>query len=325
MRSRIKRVLLAVDELLAACVLPYTKERGVLLTFLFHSLLESPREAQSGAIDPQQGITVGMLRQAIEHFQRQRYEFISPKEIAAGLRLDGKYALLTFDDGYYNNVRLLPVLEEFGAAATLFVSSGHVKNNRGFWWDVVYREGRRRGRSHDEIRAGVARCKKLKAAEIEALLVREFGGDALRPAGDLDRPFTPGELRQFASHRWISLGNHTRDHAILTNYPYAEARDQIRGAQVDILEMTGKVPEMIAYPNGNESPSVRQAALDAGLRFGIGIRSGANRVPLWPASRDAMRLRRFTLQGDQAIEAQCLVSRSGVSIYHALQDIRPAA
>jgi peptidoglycan/xylan/chitin deacetylase (PgdA/CDA1 family) len=325
MRSRIKSMLLAVDEFLAACFLPYTKERGVLLTFLFHSLFESPREAESGLIDPQQGITVEMLRQAVGHFQGQRYEFVSPGEIAAGLQPDGKYALLTFDDGYYNNLRLLSVLEEFGAPATLFVSSGHVKKNHAFWWDVVYREGCKRGRSEDEISGAVARCKKLKAAEIEALLVREFGDGALRPATDLDRPFTPGELRRFANHRLISVGNHTRDHAILTNYSSAEAREQIRGAQDDIREMTGQIPQMIAYPNGNESAGVRQAALDAGLRFGIGVRSGANRIPVLGATREAMTLRRFTLYGDHAIEAQCLVSRSGISIYHSLRQMKSAA
>jgi peptidoglycan/xylan/chitin deacetylase (PgdA/CDA1 family) len=314
MLARTRRLLTAADRVLASGTLPLTSEKGVLLSFLFHSLFESTGEVQSGLMDPQQGTTVQMLQRLIAHFQRQRYEFVAPADIIKGLRAEGRYVLLTFDDGYRNNVRALPALESAGVPATLFISSGHVKQGKAFWWDVVYREGKRRGQSEKEICRAVAGYKQLKAAEIEKLIRAQFGAAALQPVGDLDRPFTPTELRDFAAHRLISVGNHTRDHAILTNHSVAEAREQIETAQADIREMTGKTPEMIAYPNGNLSARVLQTAVLCGLRLGIGIRPGRNRAPLRPGSNAAMSIKRFVIWGDRGIEEQGRTSRSAVSL-----------
>ena len=319
MLARTKRLVFSADQIVVSGTLPLTSEKGVLLSFLFHSLFESPSEARSGVMDPQQGTTVPMLRRLIEHFQKQRYEFIGPADILKGLRADGRYVLLTFDDGYGNNVRALPVLEAAGVPATLFISSGHVKKGKAFWWDVVYRQGKRRGQSENAICRIVAGYKRFTAAEIETRLQSQYGAAVLHPVGDLDRPFTPAELRDFVAHRLISVGNHTRDHAILTNYSVAEAREQIEGAQADIREMTGKTPEMIAYPNGNESAAIVRAAVSCGLRLGIGIRPGRNRAPLHPSSNAAMSIKRFIIWGDWGIEAQCRTSRSAVSFDRLLR------
>src|SRR5260370_7609407 len=107
----------------------------------------------------------------------------------------------------------------------------------------------------------------MKPEEGECDFKKEFGKDGLRPVDDLDRPFTPSELREFAEHRLVSIGNHTKNHAILTNYSLAEAREQIQGAQDAIQEMTGKIPEMISYPNGNSSTQIDQSAQHTELQL----------------------------------------------------------
>lgn len=144
----------------------------------------------------------------------------------------------------------------------------------------------------------------------------------MRPVSDVDRPFRPRELREFARHTLVHLGNHTQDHAILTNYPPPERRAQIQNCQDSIEEMTGIRPRMIAYPNGNKSADVYEATREAGLAFGIGIRPGRNVLPLVPGSSDAMSLKRFTLRGDHSIDSQCRASRASVSLYRTLNDIR---
>jgi len=322
MPSAIKSLVLTADAAIAALTLGVTNERGVLLTFLFHSLFESPEEAQSGVMDPQQGITVEMLRQFISYFQRHSYEFVFPADIIDGLQPRGKYVLLTFDDGYYNNVRALPVLEEFGVPAVIYISTKAVKQRKAFWWDVVYREKKKRGRSGTEIQHAIAGYKCLKTADVEAQLRKEFGAEALRSVGNLDRPLTPTELNDLSANPLISLGNHTRDHAILTNYSAAEVLEQIQGAQDDIEEMTGKIPQSIAYPNGSVSPEVVRAAESVGLRLGIDVRPGRNRLPLSAGSREMMALKRAALWSDRAIERQCWLSRSSFSFYRLLFGLR---
>jgi peptidoglycan/xylan/chitin deacetylase (PgdA/CDA1 family) len=324
-RPRIVQLILKADQILAACSLPVINEDGVLLVFLFHSLFSGREELQSQIIEPHQGITVEMLRRFIGHFQERSYQFVSPSEVIAGLPPRGKYALLTFDDGYYSNVRALPVLEAAGAPAVLYVSSGNVKHGKAFWWDVLYRENQRRGASRKHLRDQILRAKRRKTADIELELLRDMGPAALQPCGDLDRPFTPAELKDFAAHPLISLGNHTRDHAILTNYSALEVREQLQGAQADIREMTGITPQSVAYPNGNQSSEIIRAASEIGLQMGVGVLSSRNHLPLQPGSPKAMNLKRFTLLGDRPIEAQCRASRSGLSLYQTLRNVKPRA
>jgi peptidoglycan/xylan/chitin deacetylase (PgdA/CDA1 family) len=316
--TQLKKTLLSSHRMLASALLPLTKEKGALLCFLFHSLFESGEEVRSGALDPQQGVTVEMFRAFLGHFHEQGYSFVSPGQILGGLQPSGKYILLTFDDGYCNNLRALPVMEEFNAPAVFFISSDHVREGKAFWWDAAYREGRKSGKTEEEIRRTVAGYKRLKTEEVERDLKKEFGKDALRPVGELDRPFSPGELREFAGHRLVSMGNHTKNHAILTNYSLAEAREQIQGGQDAIQQMTGKMPEMISYPNGNSSLEIQQAARQLGLALGVVVRGGKNRLPLKTRATDAMALRRYILWGDRGIDAQCQAARADLSLSRLL-------
>jgi peptidoglycan/xylan/chitin deacetylase (PgdA/CDA1 family) len=320
----VSRLIHTLDDRLARMSRALVTERSSLLVFLFHGLFESAKELESSAADPQQGITVEMFRMFVRYFKSRSYRFVSPSDLEVGLTGQNRCVLITFDDGYYNNLRALPVLEEFDVPAVFFIATANIKDKKPFWWDIVYREERRRGRSVGQVRSLVASYKQLKAREIETRLKDTLGDRAFLPVGDADRPFTPAELREFALQKHVFLGNHTRDHAILTNCSRREAMDQIRGAQDDIKEMTGEIPTMIAYPNGNVSVAIQEAAQKAGLQLGVGVRPGSNRLPLQVQSKEAMNLKRHTLWGDRGIESQCGVSRSPVSLYRLLRVVREA-
>ena len=319
LRPYIKKMIGNFDGMLSKACLPLTNERGTLLSLVFHALFQSRSELEAETHDPQQGITVEMFRRIIDHFRRESYVFTTPEVMIEDLSPTEKYVLLTFDDGYYNNVRALPILEEFEVPAVFCVSSDHVGKGKAFWWDVLYRECRKRGRSHADIRKAVEGLKHLRTTDVESKLREEFGESALTPVGELDRPFTARELRDFAKHRLVHLGNHTKDHAILTNYSRLEVREQIRGGQEGIQEMTGKTPRIIAYPNGNATPEIWEAARDLGLQLGVLARGGKNRLPLASGSPTAMTLKRFQLWGNWSIESQCRACRSDLSLFRLLK------
>ena len=125
MYARIRAMLLTLDRLIARSSLAIGGADGVLLTFLFHGLFEDSRDAHSGVTGSTAGITVEMFRRFSGSLSDSTaYTFVSPDEISRVLQPSGgKYVLVTFDDGYYNNTRALPLLEEFRAPATLFVST----------------------------------------------------------------------------------------------------------------------------------------------------------------------------------------------------------
>jgi peptidoglycan/xylan/chitin deacetylase (PgdA/CDA1 family) len=263
MYSRIRAMLLKLDRIIAHSALAFGGSEGVLLTFLFHGLFDHIEEAHSGVTEPAQGITVEMY-----------YTFVSPTEISHGLDSGGKYVLATFDDGYFSNTKALPILERYGIPAALFVSTDHVIHGKAFWWDVVERESLRQQMPRKETQQILESLKRLRTADAEACVVARFGVRALRPIGDLDRPFTLSELREIATHPLISLGNHTSNHDILSNYTAAEMLAQIQSAQKTIASIVGKAPDFIAYPNGDMSDEVLEAAKNSGMRFGLSVNPG---------------------------------------------------
>jgi peptidoglycan/xylan/chitin deacetylase (PgdA/CDA1 family) len=310
MYARLGSMLLKLDQIIAHSGLAFSGSEGVLLSFLFHGLFDE-------IADSQQGITVEMFECFVEYFQRHSYTFVSPNEIAHGLDSTGKYVLITFDDGYFSNVKALPVLEKHGIPAALFVSTDHVLEGKAFWWDVVERESLKRRVPQQQVNQVHESLRKLRTTDAEAFVRAEFGPRALRPLGDYDRPFTLPELREVAKHPLISLGNHTSNHDILTNYNATEIRAQIESAQEIIESIIGQAPNFIAYPNGEISDAVLEASRSSGMQFGLSVNPGRNRLPIEPGTLAAMKLKRFALTGDVAIEPQCRASRSMFSLYRA--------
>src|SRR5436190_22196899 len=114
MISSIQRLVRATDCVVARAYLSLFRERSALLSFLFHSLFRDEREIALNAVDPLERTTVAQFRQIIEYYLEHGYRFVSPNGVRDGLDPEKKYAILTFDDGYFNNTLALPVREEYG-------------------------------------------------------------------------------------------------------------------------------------------------------------------------------------------------------------------
>ena len=310
----VQQLVRATDSAFARTYLTFFKERSSLMTFLFHGLFKNTAEIAANDIDPLERTTVAKFRQLVAYYVNHGYRFVSTDDLLNGLP-DGKFATLTFDDGYHNNVRALPVLEEFDVPATFFISTNHVKENKCYWWDVFYRERLAQGTAARSAYHEAIEMKSLKTEQIESDLKSRFGAAALTPRGEIDRPFTPSELRDFARHPNVRIGNHTANHAILLNYPDDEIRQQVNGAQDFLHELTGKRPTAIAYPNGGHDDRIVKICSDAGVKIGFTIRPEKTSVPHDADSAGAMRLGRFCPHDESPMKTQCLTYRSDVALY----------
>jgi peptidoglycan/xylan/chitin deacetylase (PgdA/CDA1 family) len=292
------------DALCIGLTPAWAREAPGLIVIAFHSLCRSRAQLHDPAIVSDQNVCVDDLRALVETVLASGYTIVSPQDVADGLPSVGKFAMLTFDDGYFNNVLALDVLDEFQVPAAFFIASGHVLQGKGFWWDAVSRELLRAGISRSARNAELRRLKALSPAGVEAAVRARFGPTVLRPRGDTDRPFTAAELADFARHRWVHIGNHTVDHAILTRCSRDEMQRQIRECQEALQAITGQAPVAIAYPNGNHSATVVAAARAAGLRVGLTVHPAKNRLPAPADSARLMELGRFYFHGrpDPALE-----------------------
>jgi peptidoglycan/xylan/chitin deacetylase (PgdA/CDA1 family) len=320
MIDSIQSLVRTTDDAVARVYLSLFRERGALITFLFHSLFRDEAEIARNLVDPLQRTTIAQFRELIEYYLSHGYRFVSPDQVLDGLGPGGKYVLLTFDDGYFNNSLALPMLEEFGVPALFFISTNHVRQQKCYWWDVLYRERMARGVTKAQAYREALSMKGLQTEQIEEELVELFGPGAMEPRGDIDRPFSARELRDFARCPNVYLGNHTANHAILTHYTQDQARDQVLSAQEALREMTGKAPTAISYPNGAFSPEIIQLCRDSGLKLGFTVRSGKSRLPI-DGSPGLMEIKRFIPHGDAPMTAQCKTCRSDVSIYGTFRDL----
>jgi peptidoglycan/xylan/chitin deacetylase (PgdA/CDA1 family) len=315
----IQHVVRRADAVLGRLYLAFFRERGAVLTCLFHSLFRDEREIAMNVVDPLERTVLRLFQSLVEYLLLHGYQFITPADVVRGLAPGGKYAMLTFDDGYYNNSLALPVLERLRVPATFFISTDHVRRNKCFWWDVLFRERRAQGASPGRIYREAVSFKRLTTDQIETRLATRFGRDAFRPRGDVDRPFSPDELARFARSPYVHLGNHTANHAILTNYAPDQARRQILDAQRWLEAITGVRPCAIAYPNGAYNAQIVQACAQLGLKIGFTTRPGKSAVPPGGSSPDMFRFGRFVPTGREPIEAQCRAYRSDFRMYGLLR------
>ena len=308
----------AADRFCAALRPGLVREAPGLITVALHSLCASRAQLDDPALAPHQNVCVDDFRRLVEAMLESGYTAVGPPQVDAGLAPDGRYLMITFDDGYFNNVLALDVLDEFEVPAAFFIVSDHVLQQKAFWWDALHREMTRAGASRHARKMEAARLKTLPSGQIESYFERHFGPAALRPHGDRDRPFTRAELKEFARHRWVHLGNHTADHAILTRCDRVEVARQIASCQQTLAEIAGTAPIAIAYPNGNHSPAVVEAALAAGLRIGLTVHPARNALPL-RASGHMMRLGRFYFHSGTDPRHECRKYRCGFIPSHLVR------
>lgn len=309
-----------VDLICSKIALRIFPEKSSLLTFLFHGLFKDENEIKRNLVDPQQAITIDHFRQFIKYYLKCGFVFVSPLDITKGLDKSKRHILITFDDGYYNNVYALDVLNEFKVPAVFFFSTNQIKHNKCFWWDVVYREGKKRKKSDIDISIEQISLKSKTADKIEEYLVQNYGANALTPFCDIDRPLTVAEFKEFAKNEYVYIGNHTQNHAILTNYDKKALQDEIVNGQKDIFEISGVNPIIISYPNGSYNQDVLDISTELGLKLGITVDARKNYLPLDLTGETSVKLGRFVLIGTKRIDSQCEFFRSDLGLYNKLKN-----
>jgi peptidoglycan/xylan/chitin deacetylase (PgdA/CDA1 family) len=303
------------DLIISELYLKLFKEKNSLILFNFHGVFNNKKEINQNIVDPQTWITTDQFNQFIKYYSKHNYTFVSPNDILQGLNNDNKYIMITFDDGYYNNIYALPILKKYQIPALFFISTNHVKQNKSFWWDVLYRERIKLDASEKEILNEKKKLKTKTSEEIEQYLIKKFGEEAFKPKSTIDRPFTISELKDFSKNKHVYLGNHTSNHAILTNYPLNEIKSQIIEAQKFIYEVTGTTPKTLSYPNGNYSDEIIKISKELGIQIGITIEYKKNKLPINYQTDDFINLGRFDPSGSNNIINQCKLFRSDILLY----------
>lgn len=274
-------------------------------------------KAEWGTMD--EGFTVDDLDQMITWFLSRDYIFITPSTILNS-KLDElkNYILLTFDEGYYNNLLALPILEKHQVQATFYISTGHIKTGNAFWWDVLFRKRSEQGLAKNRIMEEMGQLMNLNFKQQESYLIEKFGIDCLKPAGDLDRPMNEKELSDFSKHPLVEIGNHTHYHLNMIQYNHEELMESITTAHNFLKEICGEEPISFAYPYGNYNNEVLKTMNELPYKIAFTTVEGKMENHLWINSSKLL-LNRKHFVGWINIADQCYNIYSGYSFIGSIK------
>ena len=276
---------LSADRWLA----PVARGRGVILTF-HHVHPDEPRGYAPNALLT---ITPAFLERTLLTLKARGFDLIGLDAVPA--RLGGPprerpFAVLTFDDGYRDNVEhAAPVLARHGAPWTLFVTGTFADGTGRLWWIELERAVARLDRVRLSLEGQTAidltardADEKMTAFETVYRLLRSGPEPRL-----LDRiatlcaqaGFVPGrvanglclswsELRSLAAERDVTIGAHTLTHPMLAKHDAAFAEREIAESRARIAAELGCAVRHLSYPVGDPgSAGPREFAIAERLGF----------------------------------------------------------
>ncbi len=266
--------------------------RGLGALLMFHHV--RPAAARDFAPNAMLEITPAFLDAVLTRLAALGYRILPLDAAVAELQGGGDpeappFAVLTFDDGYRDNVvHALPVLERHGAPFTVYVTTGFADRTARLWW-VELEEAIRRaarvevglGDTALSLPAGTAAEKRaafkavywpLRAGGEEHLLAvvqdlaqrQGVDGRGLVEAACLDWT----EIEALARHPLATIGAHTLSHPRLARIGVAEMRTELGAAKSIIEERLGRPVRHLAYPVGDPgSAGAREFAAAAAFGY----------------------------------------------------------
>ena len=74
-------------------------------------------------------------------------------------------------------------------------------------------------------------------------------------------------VKKLMARPWISIGSHTKTHAILSETSDEQIQDELAGAKADLEKFFGVPIDYVAYPGGKIDARVMETAKNAGYRL----------------------------------------------------------
>jgi peptidoglycan/xylan/chitin deacetylase (PgdA/CDA1 family) len=182
----------------------------------------------------------------LTYLERHGYEVIDLDTMLAGFyggTLPPKPAVITFDDGFENQMQAFAILQKHHMKATFYIINGGARSR----WCIG---------------AG-----------------RRYGDPLQPPNGCGDAYLTWDQVRQLDSSGLITIGGHTVDHENLATLPPDMQRAEIFDSKIGIEREIGHPIRHFAYPYGAYNPTTIQLVREAGYATAVTTLPGTYQAP----------------------------------------------
>jgi peptidoglycan/xylan/chitin deacetylase (PgdA/CDA1 family) len=293
---------------------------GGLTVLLYHRVADP---AEIGELDPSMIDATPAEFDTHMSYVRQHFQPVSIEDVLdarrGGRPLPPAGVLVSFDDGYRDNFQnAAPILQRHGMKGLFFITTGHVRHRRLFWWEQISLLVRRCRLARVRLTYPRAEDLDLSTPADKERVVRRLNRIVKeRYALDLDRflsglanacevRWDEGEARRLADQAlmtWedvrtlrrqgMGIGSHTDSHRVLLTLPAAPLAAELEDSRAALEALLGEPVTTIAYPVGraiSHVVPVRQAVAAAGYELGFTTRPGVNRMAAGDDPFDLLRL-----------------------------------
>jgi peptidoglycan/xylan/chitin deacetylase (PgdA/CDA1 family) len=234
------------------------------------------------------------------------------RALAKRTTLPGRAAVVTFDDGYADNLHnAKPLLERYDVPATVFLPSCFIGSENEFWWDELDRLLLHSGRLAKHLRLQINGKTHLlhRAADEERrkVLVELWKWAGVAEEGWASHPLLSLEQASaIANEDLIEIGAHTVNHPSLASLSLESQRNEIFKSKARLQNIAGCPVTSLAYSSGKRSDySAETTALVLEAGFSCACSNFPGRVT---RSTDAFQLPRLQVEDWEGEEiAQQLV------------------
>lgn len=192
--------------------------------------------------------------------------------------------VITFDDGWKSNYKLLPVFRKHDRPVTIFLAAGLVNTNRKIWNFAIDRTDRM---ENDRLKA-------LPNEEKERLLKDKYSHYPEKEYCERSM-LNKTEIEEMALH--VDFQSHGMFHPVFTMCSEKELAFELSESRKLLSQMTNTEIYAIAYPYNRAWVREREAARAAGYQLG---RIGGRRLNR--LNGDPMALKAIGIKGDSSME-----------------------
>jgi peptidoglycan/xylan/chitin deacetylase (PgdA/CDA1 family) len=226
----------------------------------------------------------------LDAYLRSRAEWRATSDLqGTGVR---KQLVITFDDGYRNNLtKALPVLERHEMPCLLFVTTGFI-DGTVYPYEIELAEVIERsdtlsipGQSEAVSLHGEPCCRSVYRElrlplKSSSRASREAFMNQLAAQNDYDRAdvqhepmLSWEEVHSLSEHPLVTIGAHTESHVLLTQQPWKTALNELQFSKERLERKLGEPVRHVSYPYGGSNIVVRQMSRWLGFEYGFTTRA----------------------------------------------------
>lgn len=230
------------------------------------------------------GDKLGGLTVSVENFENQlchykeKYQILKLDEEWTSLKKTG--LVITFDDGYANNVlNALPLLEKHQIPATIFVTTLNTDTEKEFWWDrlvfdysyckesfYIPNQSDKIVKSNSSYRSIIGYLDKISNEDKDKWFLEfEKRNEIVFSPREEYRSLTNLELKKLSDHPLITVGIHTHNHYSLGSFTYEEQKRELLFSINKLKELGIKNVKYLALPHGSYNSETYKIIDEIGL------------------------------------------------------------